>query len=162
MNPRDTLDMQGYLTIHMFDRAGQLIQTIQKQNSIVYSGRDLVAKRFVEADIAPIGYLAVGTGGDQVDPEDTRLQAEVFRTKLQPFQPEDLAPLKQNEFNRCCLKLSAVLQASEPEQACELREAGLFNSEDPNKSVMYNRIVFPSSISKTSEFSLTFVWEIVF
>jgi hypothetical protein len=44
-----------------------------------------------------------------------------------------------------------------------LTEAGLFTSDDPADAtgVMYNRVVFPV-ISKTTDFKLTLIWEIIF
>lgn len=174
MKYTDALDMQGHLTIHTFDTAGQLIHTAQNRNSIVYSGRDLVAKLFTEqAGIAPIRYLAIGTGNKPVDPfGDTQLQTEVFRKKLKKFDlskdlTDFLLPNDSSSQTRRRLILSADLDFDEPlpennnSQPYELKEAGLFNASEVGKGVMYNRVVFPN-ISKTTDFKLTLVWEIIF
>lgn len=171
----EALDMQGYLTIQIFNRTGQLIHTTQKHNAIVYTGRDLVAKLFTAQKIDPIRYLAVGVGGNPVNPtKDTRLQTEVFRKELNLFDLSqdltdltDLTNVDQDKLTRRRIKLKADLDFNQPNpdsnngQPYELKEAGLFNNNEPGKGVMYNRVVFPN-ISKTSEFKLTFVWEIVF
>lgn len=172
MKSTDTLDMQGYLTIHIFNPIGQLIQTTQKHNSIVYSGRDLVARLFANQQISPVRYIAVGTGAKSVDPLDTALQKEVFRKELKTFVPsKDLTDFLQDgepiSQMRRRIMLSADLGFIEPpleennDEAYELREAGLFNSAEPGTGVMYNRVVFPS-IRKNLDFKLTLVWEIIF
>jgi hypothetical protein len=169
MTYQDTLDMQGYLTIQVFDRTGQLIHTSQRQNSIVYSGRDLVAKLFAQQTIDPIRYIAVGTGNRAVDPStDQALENEVFRKPLKLFNAsEDLTDVgpgpKSDEPKRRCLILKADLDSNEPPSGPHvLQEAGLFNSDQPGKGVMYNRVVFSSGILKTTDFKLTLRWEIVF
>ena len=173
MKTTDALDMQGHLTIHTFDRAGHLVHTIQEQNAIVYSGRDLVAKLFVDQEIRPVRYIAVGTGSRPVNPkEDTALQAEVFRKELKRFDlSKDLVDFRRegeaDSQMRRRIMLSADLEFAEPppnqnnDQPYELREAGLFNSPESGKGVMYNRVVFPS-INKTRDFKLTLLWEIIF
>lgn len=167
MTYQDTLDMQGYLTIQVFDRTGQLIHTSQSQNSIVYSGRDLVAKLFAQQVIAPIRYMAVGTGAKAVDPStDQALENEVFRKPLKLFNAsEDLTDVVSDSTSgsvkRRCLTLKADLELTEPPNGSyDLREAGLFNSEQKG-GVMYNRVVFPM-ISKTNDFKLALQWKIIF
>ncbi len=168
MTYQDTLDMQGYLTIQVFDRTGHLIHTSQRQNSIVYSGRDLVAKLFAKEAIDPIRYIAVGTGTRAVDPStDQALENEVFRKPLNLFNAsEDLTDVVSDSISgsvkRRRLTLKADLELTEPPSGSyELREAGLFNSPEPKQAVMYNRVVFPS-IRKTSDFKLALQWEIIF
>lgn len=173
MKITDALDFKGHLTIHTFDATGQLVTTAKMNNSIVYTGRDLVAKLFVNEPIAPIQYIAVGTGNKAIDPaNDTGLQAEIFRKRLKQFETKDLTDIEVTVPTDQGLKpqksrkiiLSADLDFAEPKpndnsQPHELREAGLFNAAE--KGVMYNRVVFPN-ISKTKDFKLTLVWEIIF
>jgi hypothetical protein len=172
MKNTDALDMQGRLTIHAFDQGGDLIHTTQNHNSIVYSGRDLVAKLFTEQKIDPIRYIAVGTGNKAIDPlGDKQLQAEVFRKELKPFDlAKDLTDfLKDGDAKpqtRRRILLSADLDFAEPPpqengQPYELKEAGLFNTKESKKGIMYNRVIFPN-ITKTKDFKLTLVWEIIF
>jgi hypothetical protein len=179
MKIAEELAMKGRLTIQKLNHDGQLLEEIKADNWIVYTGRDLVAQLFIKPkDIPPIQYLAVGTGSNPVDPiKDTKLQAEVFRKKINPVDlskdlqdtpekdvPVDNGSIKQK--NRL-VRISADLDFAEPDPSknnnkpYELREAGLFNAEAASGGIMYNRVVFPP-ISKTKDFKLTLIWEIIF
>ena len=168
----DTIDMKGQLSIQMTDRSGQIIHTSRNHNSIVYTGRDLVARLFLglTEEVAPIRYLAVGTGGKSVDPfNDKALQVEVFRKALKPVEiAKDLTDIETStddgKLTNRRIFLSTDLDFMEPKppengQPYELREAGLFNAA--KGGVMYNRVVF-TNIIKTKDFKLTLVWEIIF
>lgn len=172
MHLSDTLDMRGRLTIQTRDRTGHLITTNRANNSIVYTGRDLVAKLFAQEPIDPIRYIAVGTGDADVNPNtDAQLQNEIFRKPLKEIDiGKDLmdvttGPDDKPQTNRKII-LSADLDFEEPEplangQPHVLTEAGLFNAEKKGEGVMYNRVKFPG-ISKTRDFKLTLIWEIIF
>jgi hypothetical protein len=170
MFSENSLAMQGRLNIQRFDRQGHLIETVAADNAIVFSGRRLVAQMFFNKDIDRIGFLAVGTGDQAVDPDnDVKLQEEVFRKPLNEFdfsralQEATLEDSPANNQRRSRLNLSADLGFSEPpgDESYVLREAGLFNQKTPNEGIMYNRVVFPA-ITKTKDFKLTLVWEIIF
>ncbi|MFK8184556.1 MAG: hypothetical protein AB8B99_14375 [Phormidesmis sp.] len=170
MKYSDALDMRGRLSLHAFDRAGNPIGTTQANNSIVYTGRDLVAQLFLSEKIDPVRYIAVGTGNKTVEPDvDTQLQNEIFRKKLKKVDiTKDVMDINTGtkaapHTNRKII-LSADLDFSEPAtqpngNPHNLTEAGLFNAE--SGGIMYNRVQFPS-ISKTEDFKLTLVWEIIF
>jgi len=86
MKMADAMDMKGRLIIQQFNPAGELVDEVKANNFIVYSGRDLVAKMFLNQKIEPIRYLAIGTGSNPVNPvEDTALQKEVFRKEVKPL-----------------------------------------------------------------------------
>jgi len=175
MKMTDALDMRGRLTIHRYGVSGQQIDTTTANNAIVYTGRDLVAKLFTQQAIEPIRYIAVGTGGRPVNPDrDKALQSQVFRKELKTLDPsKDLTDIQmsvvtdtgEKEQKSRRIILSADLDFEEPNTAnnggnpYELREAGLFNALEGG--VMYNRVIFPN-ISKTKDFKLTLVWEIIF
>lgn len=160
--------MRGRLTLHAFDRAGNPLNTLRANNSIVLPGRDLVAKLFLNEPIDPIRYIAVGTGSKKVEPNvDVQLQNEVFRKELKEVDINkdlmDVTTTDSAHTNRKII-LSADLDFEEPAppengQAYNLTEAGLFNAAAGG--VMYNRVQFPG-INKTSDFKLTLVWEIIF
>lgn len=171
MKMADTMDMKGRLIIQQFNPAGELVDEVKANNFIVYSGRDLVAKMFLNQKIEPIRYLAIGTGSNPVNPvEDTALQKEVFRKEVKPLDLDrdlsdaDEIPIKvesgtvrqKNRKVRLCVDLDF---AEPPNQPLALTEAGLFNSAQGG--IMYNRVVFPN-ITKTADFKLTLVWEIIF
>lgn len=172
----DVHPMKGRLHIQASDRGGQIIHTIHADNAIVYSGRELVAKLFARADdIDPVSHIAVGT--DDTPPnanQDTALGRQVFRKELKPFEAKDLTEIEVDVTNQkgetvrqrsSIIRLSADLDFNEPNvddnggRPYDLKEAGLFNAEEGG--IMYNRVVFPN-ISKTQDFKLTLVWEIIF
>lgn len=168
------LAMQGRLYIQTFDRRGKLINAIAADNAIVLSGRKLVAQLFLGEKIDYINYLGVGTGGTDVKPdEDNQLGDEIFRKQLnkldvsKAFTEVKLKDSTGVEQSHSCIRLSTDLDFAEPDpqnnngEAYSLQEAGLFNSPDIKKGIMYNRVRFPP-ISKTKDFKLTFVWEIIF
>jgi hypothetical protein len=152
----DTLDMQGRLTLQQRNAADEILAEIEANNSIVLSGRDLVAKMFINEPITPISHVAVGTGNLAVNPaSDTGLQAELFRKPINPIDPSQ--HLTTTGDNKKKVTITAELDFSEANGA--LTEAGLFNAE--SDGVMYNRVVFPP-INKTTDFKLTLIWEVLF
>lgn len=170
MKHSDALNMCGRLSLYVFDRAGNPIGTTKANNSIVYTGRDLVAQLFANQKIDPIRYIAVGTGSKPVDPNaDTALENEIFRKELKEVDiNKDLMDIttgtEQSPYNSRKIILSADLDFEEPAvrdsgEPHKLTEAGLFNAAE--QGVMYNRVQFPP-ISKTGDFKLTLVWEIIF
>lgn len=156
MGLSENLDMKGKLTVQKRDKSNQIVEQISANNNIVLSGRDLVAKLFINEAIAPISHVAVGTGTTQVDPKtDTNLNTELFRkaiTKINPTQ--DLTITSDGKIQ---VKITVELDFNEANGS--LTEAGLFNANAGG--VMYNRVVFPA-INKTNDFKLTLIWEILF
>ncbi|WP_334849484.1 hypothetical protein [Nostoc sp.] len=172
MKMSDELDMQGRLQIKTFNRDDELITEVKANNFIVYTGRDLVAQLFLGQKIDPVRYLAVGTGNLAVNPViDNKLQTEVFRKQIKAIDlSKDLSDTPEvtitkegrdiKQKNRKVI-ISADLDFKEPgDQTYELKEAGLFNAAKDG-GVMYNRVVFPV-VTKTPDFKLTLVWEIIF
>ena len=155
MNLRDALDPRGRLTVQKRDDRGTLIETIQIHNSIVLSGRDLIAKLFVKEAISPVSHVAVGTGATPVEPADEKLAKEVFRKPISPIDPS--RHITTTDEKKRKVTVTAELGFGEANGA--LTEAGLFNAA--SAGVMYNRVVFPP-INKTSDFKLTLIWEILF
>jgi hypothetical protein len=171
MKIADQLDMKGRLTIKKFNFDGQLLTEVKANNFIVYTGRDLVAQLFLGQKIEPVKYIAVGTGNLPVNPvKDKTLQTEIFRKPIKQIDlSKDLTDTSEvtvtkegvniPQVNRKVI-VSADLDFKEPgDKTYELKEAGLFNAE--KDGIMYNRVVFPV-ITKTPDFKLTLVWEIIF
>ncbi len=171
MKMAEAMDMKGRLIIQQFNPAGELVDEVKANNFIVYTGRDLVAKMFLNQQVAPIRYLAIGTGSNPVNPvRDTALQQEIFRKQVKPLdlakdlsdadeidiQVENTAVRQKNRKVRLCVDLDFGEPLNQP---VVLTEAGLFNSAQGG--IMYNRVVFPN-ITKTTAFKLTLVWEIIF
>ena len=153
----DNLNMEGRLVIQKWQN-GRLAKENLAKNMIVNSGRRMVAQIFTGEPISPVSHLAVGVGEDGVVGNDLGLRREVFRKPLKPV--ELTKDLTMNEDGRSRLILSMDLEPHEANGEV-LTEAGLFNSSNPEESIMYNRVVFPP-ISKTKDFKLTLIWEILF
>ncbi len=156
MGLSENLDMKGKLTVQKRDKSNQIVEQISANNNIVLSGRDLVAKLFINEKIAPISHIAVGAGTAEVNPKtDTKLNTELFRkaiTKIDPTQD-----LTITDGGKIKVKITTELDFNEANDY--LTEAGLFNAN--TGGVMYNRVLFPP-INKTNDFKLTLIWEILF
>jgi hypothetical protein len=155
MNLRDALDPRGRLTVEKTDARNILVETIHVHNSIVLSGRDLIAKLFVKQPIEPVSHVAVGTGSTPVQASDAALVKELFRKPIAPIDPS--RHISTTGENKRKVTITADLDFKEANGA--LTEAGLFNAAAAG--VMYNRVVFPP-INKTTDFKLTLIWEITF
>ena len=156
MKLTESIDPKGRLTIQIRDAQHQLVSEVAAQNSIVLSGRDIVARRFVGLGIDPVTHVAVGTNMDPTDPNATAtLGAEVFRKGINTIDPT--LHITTTDEGKRKVTLSCDLDFNEGNGA--LTEAGLFN--DSIAGVMYNRVVFPP-VNKTIDFKLTLIWEITF
>lgn len=153
MKIAEALDPTGRLTLRRYDARGVVVEERRARNSIVLTGRDLVAKLFIDEPAAPISHVAVGTGTDPVDPEtDDRLGNELCRKPLNRIDPSRHLVTAEG---RKKVTLTADLDVDDGNGT--LTEAGLFNAD----GVMYNRVTFPA-INKTGDFQLTLIWEITF
>lgn len=153
---QDTMDIKGSLTIQKRDLNNQLVEEIHANNTIVTSGRRLVAQLFskdFKDTIKPVSQIAIGGNDKAVSDDDLQLAQEIFRKKINPIKDSDLVLLPDSK--RIKLTITADLQAGEGNG--ELKEAALFNED----KVMYNRVIF-KPINKTTDFTLTLIWEITF
>lgn len=151
----ESLMMQGRLTLQIRNNQAELVEEIVADNDIVYSGREMVARLFINEPSAPISHIALGSGDKAVDPaNDAQLQHEIFRKAI------GQAALSHTEDSQHA-KVTITTELDFHEANGELREAGLFNAADPENSAMYNRVVFPV-ITKTTDFQLTLIWEVTF
>lgn len=153
---QDTMDIKGSLTIQKRDLNNQLVEEIHANNTIVTSGRRLVAQLFskdFKDTIKPVSEIAIGGNDKAVSDDDVELAQEIFRKKINPIKDSDLVLLPDSK--RIKLTITADLQAGEGNG--ELKEAALFNED----KVMYNRVIF-KPINKTPDFTLTLIWEITF
>jgi len=160
MKITDSQDIKGFLTIQKYTPDDRLVAEVKANNSIVLSGRELVAKLFIAQQIKPISYAALGTGVNPVQFGETKLNNEIFKKNINEPQLEDLQMIeveteKGEKIPRARIRITADLDPEESNGA--LTEAGLFNPD----GVMYNRVIFPV-INKTKEFKLTLIWEILF
>jgi hypothetical protein len=152
---QDTMDIKGSLTIQKRDLNNQLVEEIHANNTIVTSGRRLVAQLFskdFKDTIKPVSQIAIGGNDKAVSDDDQKLDQEIFRKEINPIKDSDLVVLPDKRIK---LTITADLQAEEGNG--ELKEAALFNEDQ----VMYNRVIF-KPINKTPDFTLTLIWEITF
>jgi hypothetical protein len=152
---QDTMDIKGSLTIQKRDLNNQLVEEIHANNTIVTSGRRLVAQLFskdFKDTIKPVSQIAIGGNDKAVSNDDQKLDQEIFRKGINPIKDSDLVVLPDKRIK---LTITADLQAEEGNG--ELKEAALFNEDE----VMYNRVIF-KPINKTPDFTLTLIWEITF
>jgi len=152
---QDTMDIKGSLTIQKRDLNNQLVEEIHANNSIVTSGRRLVAQLFskdFKDTIKPVSQIAIGGNDKAVSDDDQKLDQEIFRKEINPIKDSDLVVLPDKRIK---LTITADLQAEEGNG--ELKEAALFNEDQ----VMYNRVIL-KPINKTPDFTLTLIWEITF
>lgn len=152
---QDTMDIKGSLTIQKRDLNNQLVEEIHANNTIVTSGRRLVAQLFskdFKDTIKPVSQIAIGGNDKAVSDDDQKLDQEIFRKEINPIKDSDLVVLPDKRIK---LTITADLQAEEGNG--ELKEAALFNED----KVMYNRVIF-KPINKTPDFTLTLIWEITF
>jgi hypothetical protein len=165
MNLSEALDIRGQLTLQKRDARDRLIDVIHAQNSIVLTGRELVAKLFIKEvkdTIKPVSHVAVGTGTAAVSPQDSKLATELFRKAINPIDVgRDLQSVEQADGSiRKKVMITADLDLKEAIGG--LTEAALFTGDPKDTSaVMYNRVVFPV-INKSADFKLTLIWEILF
>jgi hypothetical protein len=152
---QDTMDIKGSLTIQKRDLNNQLVEEIHANNTIVTSGRRLVAQLFskdFKDTIKPVSQIAIGCNDKAVSDDDQKLGQEIFSKGINPIKDSDLVVLPDKR-----IKLTITADIPAEEGNGELKEAALFNEDQ----VMYNRVIF-KPINKTPDFTLTLIWEITF
>lgn len=150
--------MHGRLTLRLTDRDGRVVRHSLHCNRIVTSGRDLVAKLFAGQipGLPPsvVTHMAVGTDGGAPTDADTALRAEIAPRK--PVGVE-YSKITEGGVERVRARLTSVFDAGEANGP--LREAGVFTAA--SAGVMYNRVTF-DTVTKSADFKLTLIWDIVF
>ncbi len=165
---QEQIDMRGQVTLCMTDRRGEIIAERHFKNRIVTSGRELVARLFAgfsDPPPTPVTEMAVGTDGTPAVDEQTSLLAERPATEASPrkeISNVDFSVFVENQgtpqqVQRYRVLLTTEFDFDEANGTEPLREAAIFN----NDGVMYNRVVF-EPVTKTADFQLTLLWEIVF
>jgi hypothetical protein len=151
-------EMHGALTLRVTDRGGRIVHETRHGNHIVTTGRDLVARLFAGqvAGVPPsvVTHMALGTDGTDPADADTALRAEIAPRK--PVTVE-YSRLTEGGVERVRARLTTVFDAGEANGA--LREAGIFTAA--SGGVMYNRVVF-DTVTKTADFKLTLIWDVLF
>jgi hypothetical protein len=174
-------DIRGAVTIELSDRSGAVIHRQQRDNRIVLTGRQLVARLFggppLSASPPPAGtpavpaatrvtHVGVGTNAGAVTDAQSALLAErpgraaIVEVAYADFDEGTAAAV----VRRTRVSLSAVFDFNQAIGTGgtnpPLREAALFTASGAT-GVMYNRVTF-DPVTKTNAFRLTLLWDIVF
>jgi hypothetical protein len=156
MSLHEDLNIAGRLRLQLREPGGALLEERTARNSIATSGRDLVARLFnyklADGPLERVTRIGVGTGDRPFNAQDTGLADLKGFVEITGVEQD---VVEKDGVQRQRLRLTGELL--EKQFNFPLREAGLFTSE----KVMYNRVVF-DTISKTEQFRLTLVWEILF
>lgn len=154
---KEDLDIMGRLTLSKYAPGGPPPEEVRVKNSITLAGRTLVSRLFNNLNsgtvIQRVSTIRVGGGGDAFDAAQTALTQPVASIPIRSI--EQLEHKDAAGGQRVMLRLTGEL--TEAEGNGELHEAGLFTEE----GVMYNRVTF-DTISKSIQFRLKLVWEIIF
>jgi hypothetical protein len=154
----EKIEMHGTLTLRLTDQQGQVVHQTYHRNRIVTTGRELVAKLFAGqvTGVPPtaVTHMAVGTDGTDPTDADTALRAEISPRKLVSVE---YSKMTENNVERIRARLTAIFEFGEANGP--LREAGIFTAAAGG--VLYNRVKF-DTVTKTIDFKLTMIWDIVF
>jgi hypothetical protein len=158
---QESMDLRGHVTLQLINQAGEIVQSISRQNHVVTAGRQLVAELFAGGiPVAKVNHIAVGTGDYPPENNQTQLMDERARN---PIAEVSFVPAADD--TRVTARLKVIFdsdQANDPDtpnHPVPLREAGIFNAAAGG--IMYNRVVF-EPVYKTDAFQLVMMWDVTF
>jgi hypothetical protein len=158
---QESMDLRGRLTLQLINRAGEVVQSISRQNHVVTAGRQLVAELFVGGmPVSKVNHIAVGTGDYPPENDQTQLMDERARN---PIAEVMFVPAVDD--TRVTARLKVIFENDQandndnPGNPGPLREAGIFNAA--TGGTMYNRVVF-EPVFKTDAFQLVMMWDVTF
>lgn len=158
MNTREDLNIAGQLTLRKTTLDGQLVEEITVHNDITTPGRSLVAQLFNRDNAAVktsrVSKIHVGRSKAAFDPKQNAMVDKVGETPISRIETSEVV----DSSGRPRVLLRLIGELGENDCNDTLQEAGLFT--DDNK-VMYNRVTF-DTVTKSKQFKLTLVWEIMF
>ena len=139
----------GTLTCTLLDAEGNIKSRNTYHNTIVSTGCALIASLLVADKAYPIpSHMAIGTDSTTPSTGDTSLKGEL-----------DGARVKFDSMVREANNITYAATFEPGVGTGVLREAGIFNNEDPTStdSTMLNRVVFPI-ITKEASDTLIIQW----
>lgn len=122
-----------------------IIQTIERHNLVVTTGRNLVRDRLSGDSASRLTHFAVGTNATAVVAANTALGVETSRDLITQLTPTDGV-----------LTVKYFLGSSSA-NGVTLAEAGLFNAA--SAGTMFSRVVY-TGIVKTSSVAVSYTWTI--
>lgn len=157
MLPREDLNIAGRLTLRKITLDGVLVDETQAHNDITLAGRSLVARLFnkdsAAVNTSRVSKIGVGRSQNKFDPKSTALGDKVGETPISRIETSEVVDASGRP--RVLLRLVGELGENDCNDA--LCEAALFTDDN----VMYNRVSF-DTVTKSRQFKLTLVWEIMF
>jgi hypothetical protein len=140
----DGVSLKGRLTIRIENVDTNEIKTINKENLVILSGRNLIRDFLFGDTVTGLSHMALGT--DTSDPTVTPGITEVFR---KVFTSKVKADGK--------LTVDMYLSSQEA-NGHTISSAALFCNSGQTQ---YNKVIF-DGISKNSSLAITFTWELLF
>ncbi len=154
MGKVETHGISGKVKIILEDSSGKVITTREVKNTIVTSGKELVAQLFCGEKTDPISQVGVGSDSAATSASDTGLKKEISpRVNIQKVEGQ--TKYTTTEEGKAKVSLSATFDGDNGVGA--LSEAGIFSKA----GVLYNRVTF-DVINKAKGHILTLSWEITF
>lgn len=157
MLTREDLHIAGKLTLRKATLDDRLVEEVTANNDITLAGRDLIARLFNKdnknVQIGRVSKIQVGRSQNAFDPEQPALLDRVGETPVSRIEISEVVDATGRP--RKMLRLIGELGENDCNDA--LQEAGLFTEDN----VMYNRVTF-DTVTKSKQFKLTLVWEIMF
>jgi hypothetical protein len=162
---QESMEMKGQMTISLADAEGRVVYERTHQNRIVKAGRKLVAQLFggITSGTPPskVTHMGVGTGATAADDEQLDLVAP--RAPRNPITSVTYSEVVESSpsgpVKRVKASLQTIFDFNEANGTDPLREAGIFTAV--TGGTMYNRVVF-DAVTKSNNFKLTLIWDIVF
>jgi len=157
MLTREDLHIAGKLTLRKVTLDDRLVEEVTANNDITLAGRELIARLFnkdnKDVQIGRVSKIQVGRSQTAFDPKQTALIESMGETPISRVEISEVVDATGRP--RKMLRLTGELGENDCNDA--LREAGLFTDD----KVMYNRVTF-DTVTKSKQFKLTLVWEIMF
>lgn len=128
-------------------REGKLIAERRISNLVVTAGKEEAAKLLVGDGGTPFTYIALGTGTESPEPEDTTLQNEITDSGL--ARAEGTVSTDGN--------VASIAKTFNVTGTKAVTEAGLFNADEGG--VMFARVTF-AALNVEDGDTLTYTWQI--
>ena len=162
---QESMEMKGQMTIFLTGQDGKVVYEKTHKNRIVKGGRRLVAQLFggITSGTPPAKVTHMGVGTGSTAPDDEQVDLVAPRLPRNPITSVTYSELVETSSGAPVKRIRASLQTifdfGEANGAEPLREAGIFTAG--TGGTMYNRVVF-DAVTKSSNFKLTLIWDIVF
>ncbi len=157
MHAREDLHIAGKLILRKVTLDDRLVEEVSVHNDITLAGRDLIARLFNKdneaVEIHRVSKIQVGRSQAPFDSRQSALVERVGETPISRIEASEVL----DGAGRLRKMLRLIGELGEDDCNDTLHEAGLFTEDN----VIYNRVTF-GAVTKSEQFKLTLVWEIMF